>query len=195
MPKKAVDYSKAVIYKICCNDLKITDVYVGSTTNLAQRRSKHKCACTNVKDRAHNYPVYRFIRDHGSWSNWEVVKIQDAECKCSEDLHKIERECMERLGATLNKCIPGNCVGKSEQEYRKAYNEANKDQINEKNKEYREANKTQIAEYKKQYREANKDKIAEKVTCECDSVVAKGNIATHRKTKKHRDFIATQTEE
>ena len=49
MPKKAIDYSNAVIYKICCKDLKVTDVYVGSTTNLAQRRSKHKYVCNNEK--------------------------------------------------------------------------------------------------------------------------------------------------
>ena len=31
MPKKIIDYSKTIIYKIVCNDLTITEVYVGHT--------------------------------------------------------------------------------------------------------------------------------------------------------------------
>lgn len=41
-------------------------------------------------------------------------------------------------------------------EYFKAYREANKDKIAERNKAYYEANKDKIAEQKKAYREANK---------------------------------------
>ena len=29
-----VDYSKSVIYKLCCKDPTITDIYIGSTTNM-----------------------------------------------------------------------------------------------------------------------------------------------------------------
>jgi hypothetical protein len=161
MPKKAIDYSKAVIYKICCKDLKVTDVYVGSTTNLAQRRSSHKTACTKENDKSYNSPVYRFIRDKGGFDNWEVIKIQDVECTCSDDLLKIERECLERLGATLNKQVPGNQIGKSKKEYRKEYREANKTEIVEKENRYYETNKTEILEKKKQYYDKNKDKIRE----------------------------------
>ena len=81
------------------------------------------------------------------------------------NLLKIERACMERLGATLNKQVPGQS-----------------------DKEYYKANKTEIARKQKEYKQV-------KVTCECGSVVSKNNIATHRKSKKHQDFIATQTEE
>ena len=159
------DYSKACIYKICCKNVEIKDVYVGSTTNLAQRRNAHKTKCQNERSKAYTYPVYQFIRDNGGFDNWEVIKVQDAECNCSEDLLKIERACMERLGATLNKQVPGQS-----------------------DKEYYKANKTEIARKQKEYKQV-------KVTCECGSVVSKNNIATHRKSKKHQDFIATQTEE
>ena len=33
MPRKEIDYSKTVIYKIVCNDLNVKDVYVGHTTD------------------------------------------------------------------------------------------------------------------------------------------------------------------
>ena len=52
--------------------------------------------------------------------------------------------------------------GLLEEEYFKAYYEANKDKIAEKGKAYREANKDKIAEKGKAYYEANKDKIAER---------------------------------
>ncbi len=34
MTKKEIDYSKGLIYKLCCKDPTITDVYIGSTTSL-----------------------------------------------------------------------------------------------------------------------------------------------------------------
>jgi hypothetical protein len=42
MPKKNIDYSKTVIYKICCKDLSISNLYIGNTTNLVKRRYQHK---------------------------------------------------------------------------------------------------------------------------------------------------------
>ena len=193
MPKKAVDYSKAVIYQICCKDLSIKDVYVGSTTNLVKRRYTHKSDCHNEKARGYNLPVYRFIRDHGGWCNFEVIKVQDASVTCSEDLHKLERSCYERLGAVLNKNIPGNYVGKSKKDYDKDRYKVNKVEIREKHKQYQESNKDTIAENKKQYYQSNKTEISEKrnvtVHCECGSEVSKRNISTHCKTKKHLAYL------
>ena len=40
MPKKNIDYSKTIIYKIVCNDLNIIDVYVGQTTNFTKKKKK-----------------------------------------------------------------------------------------------------------------------------------------------------------
>ena len=48
MPKKDIDYSKTIIYKIVCNDLNITDVYVGHTTNFIKRKARHKYDCNNI---------------------------------------------------------------------------------------------------------------------------------------------------
>jgi len=35
MPKTEIDYSSTIIYKLVCNDLNITDNYVGHTTNFS----------------------------------------------------------------------------------------------------------------------------------------------------------------
>ncbi len=42
MPRNEIDYSKTIIYKIVCNDLTITDCYVGSTTDFKTRKAAHK---------------------------------------------------------------------------------------------------------------------------------------------------------
>ena len=53
MPRKEIDYSKTVIYKIVCNDLNVKDVYVGHTTDFTKRKASHKAVfnCPNH----HNY--------------------------------------------------------------------------------------------------------------------------------------------
>ena len=39
MPRKAIDYSRTIIYKIVCNDLNVEECYVGSTTDFSKRKS------------------------------------------------------------------------------------------------------------------------------------------------------------
>ena len=75
MPKTPIDYSKTIIYKICCKDPSITDVYVGHTTDLTKRRCKHKYCCNNPENKYFNCLKYQFIRENGGWSNWEIVVI------------------------------------------------------------------------------------------------------------------------
>ena len=73
MPRKPINWSKCMFYRLVCRDPTITDYYVGSTCNEVDRRYKHKHACTNPKSNAYNCFVYRFIRDHGSWKNWMLI--------------------------------------------------------------------------------------------------------------------------
>jgi hypothetical protein len=42
MPKKPTDYSKTILYKLVCNDLNITECYVGHTTHFVKRRANIK---------------------------------------------------------------------------------------------------------------------------------------------------------
>jgi len=169
MPRKPIDYSNTTIYKLCCNDLEITDVYVGHTTDFTKRKYNHKSLCNTETSKRYNFYVYQFIRDHGGWSNWSMIEIEKICCIDSNDALKQERRCIELLGATLNKNLPTRT--KSEwgednkehiKEYHKQYREENKDHIKEKNKEYYEQNKEQLKEKVKQYYEANTYHIKEK---------------------------------
>ena len=96
-----IDYSKSFIYKLCCNDLSITDIYVGSTTNFKNRKAEHKSA-SKIK----NTKVYKFIRDNGNWENWDMVLIDEVNCSCKLELLKKEREYMELYNSTLNQLLP-----------------------------------------------------------------------------------------
>ena len=102
-----VNYNKSIIYKICCKDINIKEIYVGSTANeLRKRKSKHKSDCNNVNSHSYNLNVYKFIRNNGGFSNWDIVEIEKYNCNDKQELHKRERFYIELLGASLNSQIP-----------------------------------------------------------------------------------------
>jgi len=193
MPKLPINYQKACIYEIVCKDVNITERYVGSTTNLIQRRSDHKTTCNNEKSKGHNRYVYQFIRENGGFGNWDVVLIEQIiDCKDKENLHKRERFYIEEKKAELNKQIPL----RTDKEYReenkgkiKEFYENNKDKIAKQTKKYSDNNKDKIAEQRKEYRENNKDKIAEQRKEFYEN--NKGKIAEHKKKhyENNRDKI------
>jgi hypothetical protein len=171
MPRLPIDYSKTIIYKIVCNDLNITDVYVGSTTDFIRRKGQHKSVCNSEKSKI-NYKVYQTIRENGGWDNFSMIEIEKYPCIDSNEARARERYYLELLNAKLNIVIPTRTrkeykednkelIKEKAKELDKKYREANKEKIAERNKKYREANKEKIAERKKEYREANKEKIAE----------------------------------
>ena len=45
MPRLPIDYANTVIYKIVCNDLSITELYVGHTTDFIRRKWSHRNNC------------------------------------------------------------------------------------------------------------------------------------------------------
>jgi len=60
MPKKAIDYSNTIIYKLCCKNPDVKEFYIGHTTNLLQRKYQHKTCCNNnsEKNKSYNRKVY-----------------------------------------------------------------------------------------------------------------------------------------
>jgi hypothetical protein len=78
-------------------------------------------------------------------------------------------------------------------EYNKQYYEENKDELSEQKKQYYEENKDELSEKMKQYHKEHKDEINEKnrqkVTCECGCIVTRKALSTHRRSKKHINFM------
>jgi hypothetical protein len=164
MPKHAIDYSKTIIYKICCKDPIITDVYIGHTTNLINRKRQHKESCINEKSKLYNLYVYQFIRDNGGWGNWDIVMIEEYNLNNNNEALQKERYWLEELKASLNKYIPSRtqneyikCNKENKIQYDKIYRETNKDIIKERQRKYREENKDIIRIKKKEYYEKIKN--------------------------------------
>lgn len=160
MPKQPMNYANAVIYKIVCNDLTITDCYVGSTTNFTKRKHQHKCHCKN-----RNQPIYEFIRANSGWDNWSMILVEEFPTTSKLLVDQRERYWIETLNANLNSYIPArtkleyyqdNRIEIAEQQ--KQYNQDHKIQ----KKQYQLDNKVQIAERKKQYYQNNKVQISER---------------------------------
>jgi hypothetical protein len=103
MPKENVDYSNTIIYKICCNDETVKDVYVGHTTNFIQRKYAHKTACNKKK---YGLKIYNVIQANGGWDNWNMVEIARYNCKDSTEARIKEQEHYNMLKASINSCYP-----------------------------------------------------------------------------------------
>ena len=176
MTKTPIDYSKTIIYKICCKDINIKDVYVGSTTNFRSRKNQHKTCCNNPNNKRYNLYVYQFIRDNGGWDNWQIIMIKKyTKCESKQQCLKKERKYIEKLNTTLNRNIPGRTQ-----------------------KEYQESKREYYIQYFKQYHQKNKVEQQIKksiaINCECGSIVTKTHIARHRKSKKHLKLLQQQNQ-
>lgn len=158
MPKKPIDYSNTTIYKLCCNDPTVTDVYVGHTTEFTKRKYSHKIRCNNPSDAKYHLNVYQFIRDHGGWENWSMIEIERLSCIDMNDATKHERKHFELLGATLNCNVPSRsykeyCLEHTEEakKYNRQYRLEHAEEIKEKNRQYCLEHADEINEYHRQY--------------------------------------------
>jgi len=196
MPKKAMDYSKTIIYKIVCKDLDIRDAYVGHTTNWIKRKSAHKKNCNNQNSKNYNFNIYKFIRENGNWDNWEMIEIKKYPCNDKREAEAEERRYYEELNANLNRYIPYTTnEEKKEQAIKRTKNwrVKNEDKMKENNKNYYKNNKEEINQKNKNYKDNNKDKInndkKKKINCECGCKITKNNLSRHLKSKKHQNYI------
>ena len=106
------------IYKLCCRDPTVKEVYVGSSKNLRVRKSQHKTNCYNENYHGYNYKVYQFIRANGGFQNFDIVQLEEAYFDTKYELRARERHYLELLNATLNKCVPNRTNAESKLKYR-----------------------------------------------------------------------------
>ena len=180
MPRKPVDYSNTVFYKIVCNDLNITDCYVGQTTNFTKRKYEHKNTCCNPNSKTHNSKIYQAIRDNGGWDNWTMVMIEQCHCNDVLEARKKEREHMEQLNATLNSNTPSRTKKEYWADWADGY------------RQYKEQNKEHIKTIKQQYYQNNRESIRAKSKqyTERHAQQNRVRLRRHEKTKIHLQYIA-----
>jgi len=193
MGKGKKDYSKSLIYKLCCNDTNIKQIYIGSTTNFRVRKNKHKSECNNKNGLSYNEKKYVFIRENGGWKKWDMVLVEYYNATDIIDLKRRERYWYDLLNSTLNSFKP-YITQEEKKEYYKEYYVNNKEKYIEQSKINYEKNKEKICNIKKEYYEKNKERIKEshreKYKCHiCNKELTIGNKARHEKSKYHLKFI------
>lgn len=92
MPKKRVDYSNTVFYKIKCLDNSISKQFSGYTTNLVQRKYALKQMCTNPTNSKYEGEFSKIIRENGGWSNWTLEIIEVRNCGSHTEAKSIEQQ-------------------------------------------------------------------------------------------------------
>jgi len=201
MPKVSINYSNTIIYKLVhFYDLNDENIYVGHTTNIVQRKYKHKSSCGNPNDKEYNLKVYKFIRENGGWDQWNMILIEKYPCNIVNEAIARERYWKKELNATLNTVEPGRtvkewCEDNKEylKEHKKKYYQNNIEYFKNQKKEYHENNREKMNQKHKEWYENNKEEInekrKEKITCECGIILRKDSMPDHRKSNKHQEWL------
>ena len=153
------------VYKISCVDENIKEFYIGSTDDLQKRIYKHQERYIN-----YNQYVYKFIRENGGISNWEINPIEIFSFLTKEELRQHEQFYLDEYKPQLNT----NRAYRTQEQLVKQQNDHYKN-----NKIYR-------LENVKQYYKKNSEKIKKytktKINCpHCNLEISRNNISRHIK--------------
>lgn len=201
MPKKEIDYSKTIIYKIVPKDLTLNLCYVGSTTNFVKRKYQHKSGCNNKNNKNYNFLIYQKIREANGWSAFDMIEVERYPATDFLDARKRERHWYEKLGGNMNTKYPERAAPeyyKDNKEritqYKVKYAELNKEKISNKGKVYYQEKKPQIQEYKKDYYQNNIDKVRsyKKEYYEKNRDKVKQAVNLHRQNNKEKNMMKVQ---
>jgi hypothetical protein len=185
MPKNPINYQQTIIYKLCCKDTTITEIYVGHTTNFTRRKYQHHHSCYNENNKGYNLYLYQFIRENGDWDNWNMIEIEVYSCENKRQAETRERYWIEELHPKLNKNIPTRTI--------QEWTEENKKYLQEYRQDWRDNNEEHLKKCKQEWYENNKNEILEKrkekIECECGCIFKKSSKSRHVKTKKHLEYL------
>lgn len=163
------NYKDTIIYKICCKDPTIEDIYVGSTCNFKRRKHQHKFCVEDDKYRGSTYKLYQYIRDNGGFENWDMIQIEAYACSNKREKETRERYWIEQLKPKLNGHMPSRDKKQYREEFKEVLKEKkkqeyleNKEKYLERSKQQREEHKEEMKEYHKEYREKHLDELKEK---------------------------------
>ena len=162
-----------IIYKITGSCGK---VYIGSTTDFAQRKRGHNSSRNDSSSKLLQKPL-----------KFEIIRTDEYNTKrimfLVEQFYLDSVECVNERSSFINRKL-----------YCKKYREDNKEEIKLRQKKNYQNNKEKYAEKNKKYRENNKEEIKKrslsKVKCECGCVVTRASLFIHKKSKKHLSILS-----
>jgi len=205
------DYSKGLIYQLCCKNPEITECYVGSTTNKTRRKQEHKSSCNKKDNKQYNHYKYQFIRENGGFENWDLIVIEPFSCNSKTELETRERYWIEKLNSILNSVKrpyttkeerkidqqkydkikyekeKGTDKYKAQQKKtQKTYREKHPDKHKKYYEEHKDELKLYIKEYHNKHKELKQQKDKERIDCNvCNCSIRKCDLLRHSKSKKH----------
>ena len=173
---RTTNYSKAVIYKIVCKDVSITNLYVGSTCEMRNRKCHHKRESNNSQ-RKYQYKLYGMIEENGGWDNWDMIMIEQYPCENKLQKEKRERYWIEELKADLNTVVPT----RSKEEWKTD----NPEKVKLSNVKFYENHKEERRKKAYEYKKSHRDRIQ----CECGASVTRNCYKRHLTSLKHIQSI------
>jgi hypothetical protein len=99
MPRKYVDYSKTYIYQLTCKTKDVSDAYISYTTNLTQRKYKHK---RETLDNTYQTKLYECIRKNGGWGNWKCIILEECSCDNENQAKELANSYIMKMKPNLN---------------------------------------------------------------------------------------------
>tara|TARA_R110000803_G_scaffold45069_1_gene95138 strand:+ start:218 stop:814 length:597 start_codon:yes stop_codon:yes gene_type:complete len=180
---RATDYSNCYIYHFVDSDKVVH--YVGSTSNMNSRKSKHKYACKTEHCKEYNFDIYKYIRANGDWDAFEMVPIRKLENISNKtELRIAEQEEINKFTTLKNKygsyVSPEQHVANGLEATRiwrknnpqkyfessrlsdRKYYEANSEKVLQYQRKWRQENAEKLSQYRRKYRESNRDEINKK---------------------------------
>jgi len=168
-------YENGKIYKLVSNH---TDkIYIGSTCKerLCQRLAKHKAY---YKEWLKNDKRYMSSCELFRLGDVEIVLLENINCKTKDELHKKEREYIEKF---------------KDNERNKKYRIEHKENQKQRRKEHYEKNKQELKQKMKIYNENHIEELKqngkELYDCKCGKQIQKSSKCIHNKTKFHLEHI------
>jgi len=150
--------------------------YVGSTHDIKERCRQHNVFCWNKNLKNYNLLVYQYIREKEMKIELEILGVYKR--KCSKKLKfLVEQFYINEYDSVNNGLNSKNAFGidkKKVKEYQKIYHKKNKKKLCKYHQEWYEENK-------EQFNQKRKVKIN---CCLCGSLICKGNLKRHQKTKR-----------
>ena len=120
--------------------------YVGSSSDIKQRKRLHKSDCYNIKKKIYNSKLYRTMRDNGGFDEFKFIELGYKEGITKNEACIIEEQHRVNLRANLNSCRC-NLTHEDRKCDQKNHYQLNKDKISKSKKLYYLKNKDKIKEY------------------------------------------------
>ena len=157
---RATDYSNCYIYHIIDSDKVVH--YVGSTSNMNSRKSKHKYSCKTEHNSSYNVDIYKYIRANGGWDVFEMVPIHKIKnVSNATELRIAEQSEINKFSTLKNKL--GSYLSREDHvEQTRIWHINNREKVLKNQRKHREQNKEKIADKERKYYENNRDKVLER---------------------------------